>query len=71
MRWHGDRPALLWELAPHDDRPVRLRASRLDPTWSSTDRAGEALLAPVALPAAAPRRGVTIPVTIEPVLRRP
>jgi hypothetical protein len=71
VRWHGDRPALLWELAPHDDRPVRLRASRLDPTWSSTDRAGEALLAPVALPAAAPRRGVTIPVTIEPVLRRP
>ncbi|MEO7556239.1 MAG: hypothetical protein ABIV94_06505 [Acidimicrobiales bacterium] len=43
VRWHGARPAVLW------DGPggVVLRAPALDPTWSSTDAAGEALLAPV------------------------
>ena len=45
LRWHGARPALLWEAPPG----VRLRAPGLDPTWASDDRAGEALLAaPVA-----------------------
>ena len=46
VRWHGERPALLWELEVHDAAlPVRLRAPGLDPSWS-TDRArGEALLA--------------------------
>lgn len=47
LRWHGDRPALLWELKPH--RPadgVRLTAPGLDPSWTSTETAGEALLAP-------------------------
>ncbi|MFN8041374.1 MAG: hypothetical protein U0Q07_19310 [Acidimicrobiales bacterium] len=46
VRWHGERPALLWELDPHDaELAIRLRAPGLDPTWS-TDRArGEALLA--------------------------
>ena len=54
LRWHGDRPALLWELTPHDGvGRVRVRAPGLDPTWSSNERRGEALLAarPVARPA--------------------
>src|SRR5262249_33729308 len=45
VRWHGDRPALLWDVGDLPS-PVRLRAPALDPTWSSTDRRGEALLAP-------------------------
>ncbi|HEX2038539.1 MAG TPA: hypothetical protein VHF47_02280 [Acidimicrobiales bacterium] len=46
VRRHGDRPALLWELQPHPDitRPVPITAPGLDPTWSSTDLRGEALL---------------------------
>lgn len=53
VRWHGDRPALLWEVGtplPGHDGSLRLRAPGLDPTWSSDDRTGEALLAPVAVP---------------------
>jgi hypothetical protein len=49
LRWHGERPALLWELTPHPAAPageVTLRAPGIDPGWSSTDRGGEALLAP-------------------------
>jgi hypothetical protein len=43
VRWHGDLPALLWELdAP---RAVRLTAPGLDPAWSTTEPAGETLLA--------------------------
>lgn len=43
VRWHGERPALLWECSA----PMRLSATSLDPEWSSeaTTR-GEALLAP-------------------------
>jgi len=41
VRWHGPRPALLWEC----ERPIRLRAPGLDLTWSTTDTRGEALLA--------------------------
>lgn len=68
VRWHGERPALLWELHPRAGaEPVVLTVPGLDPTWSSTDVAGEALLAPVALPERAPRRGLTIPVAIEPM----
>jgi hypothetical protein len=43
VRWHGPRPALLWEVAGAG--PVRLRAPGLDPAWSATERRGEALLA--------------------------
>ncbi len=51
IRWHGYRPALLWEL--HDDhwmtgdgRPAPLlRCPGLDPDWSSDQRSGETLLA--------------------------
>ncbi|MCU1373182.1 MAG: hypothetical protein JWO68_468 [Actinomycetia bacterium] len=48
VRWHGDRPALLWEL--DGDAPVRLTAPGLDPAWSTTERRGDALLAPVLPP---------------------
>jgi hypothetical protein len=41
LRWHGARPALLWDVPP--DYTVRVPA--LDPAWSSTDAAGETLLA--------------------------
>jgi hypothetical protein len=40
VRWHGDRPALLWDVPVG----VRLRAPGLDPGWSTTDARGEALL---------------------------
>ena len=48
VRWHGERPALLWELDRYDDVPVPLTAPTLDPTWTTTEARGEALLAPVA-----------------------
>ncbi len=48
VRWHGERPALLWELEPHDDEPIRLTVPGLDPDFSSIQPTGEALLtAPV------------------------
>ena len=49
VRWHGERPVLLWELTPHADAPsvpVRLTAPGLDPSWSSTALAGEEALDP-------------------------
>jgi hypothetical protein len=70
VRWHGDRPALLWQLDATHDRPVVVRAPGLDPTWHSDLAVGEDLLAPVALPEQSPRRGLTMPVTIEPLHRR-
>ncbi|MGF1596609.1 MAG: hypothetical protein ACFCVK_06710 [Acidimicrobiales bacterium] len=59
VRWHGPRPALLWELdGPGPDRPVTLRCPALDGEWSTTERRGEALLAGSAEPlAAAPGPG--------------
>ncbi len=46
VRWHGDRPALLWDLDPHPGvGPVVLTAPGLDPDWQSSQRRGEALLA--------------------------
>ncbi len=44
VRWHGDRPALLWERRGGADS-VEMRCRGLDPTWRSTEREGEALLA--------------------------
>lgn len=41
VRWHGERPALLWD-APSG---VRLTAPGLDPEWSTEDATGDALLA--------------------------
>ena len=52
VRWHGSRPALLWDLIPADrsktgghDDGVALRC-RLDPSWRAPGSAGEALLNP-------------------------
>ena len=41
VRWHGPRPALLWE-APAG---TTLRAPGLDPTWTTDEPRGDALLA--------------------------
>lgn len=50
LRWHGTRPALLWDL---QDRagPVELRSGALDPSWRVAARRGEALLAECEPPA--------------------
>lgn len=46
VRWHGPRPALLWELTPCSGQaPVTIKAPALDPDWSSDEASGEALLA--------------------------
>ena len=52
LRWHGERPALLWEVS--DPRPdLVITCPGLDPSWSSRTASGEALLAPpVSRPAA-------------------
>jgi hypothetical protein len=42
VRWHGDRPALLWDGAPD----TTFTAPGLDPAWSSGEARGEALLGP-------------------------
>jgi len=42
VRWHGDRPALLWD-APAG---TTVRIPGLDPDWESSAATGEALLAP-------------------------
>jgi hypothetical protein len=48
VRWHAERPALLWELHGWDGAaPVRLTAPGLDPSWSAEVPRGEALLSPV------------------------
>ncbi|MEL7208694.1 MAG: hypothetical protein AAGK32_10765, partial [Actinomycetota bacterium] len=58
LRWHGERPALLWELDPApgvDD--VVVTASRLAPGWSTTDAVGETLLPAPAWGAPVPQGG--------------
>ncbi len=47
IRWHGARPALLWELSnsTNAQRTITLRCRSLDPEWSSTASSGETLLA--------------------------
>lgn len=42
VRWHGERPALLWEASAPG---VRLLGGGLDAAWSTHDQRGEALLA--------------------------
>lgn len=59
VRWHGDRPALLWQIEPIDgidpDAIVpSLRAPGLDPDWRAEGWSGEALLGPVAPPVGIP-----------------
>jgi hypothetical protein len=41
VRWHGERPAVLWEVG---GPAVALKSSGLDPAWSSAAERGEALL---------------------------
>ncbi len=40
LRWHGTRPALLWDCDPG----IELRVPSLDPSWSTTEPQGETLL---------------------------
>lgn len=47
LRWHGPRPALLWDVP---GPPVRLTTPGLDPQWSSTATSGEDVLGPVSQP---------------------
>ncbi len=43
LRWHGKRPAVLWEVTG----PTGLRLScGCDPTWSTSDSKGEGLWSP-------------------------
>jgi hypothetical protein len=51
VRWHGERPAVLWELDAHPGvDAVAVRASGLDSSWVGSGARGEALLAPVSPP---------------------
>jgi hypothetical protein len=51
VRWHGDRAALLWEVTPHPGvGEFRLTAPGIDPSWSTNESHGEALLGPVVAP---------------------
>jgi hypothetical protein len=54
VRWHGERPAVLWE--QHGDLQ-RLSAPGVDPDWSTVEASGEALWAPPPQPT---RIGVSI-----------
>ena len=46
VRWHGERPALLWDV--QTSGPVEVRAPALDPGWSDDRAQADALLAPTA-----------------------
>ncbi|MBI4883467.1 MAG: hypothetical protein HY826_05370 [Actinobacteria bacterium] len=43
VRWHGDRPAILWEQVPGKDGPVGLSSPVLAPQWTTSEVKGEAL----------------------------
>ena len=52
IRWHGPRPALLWELEPHPGvSGLELTAPGIDPTWRGSGLRGDALLAAPVAPA--------------------
>ena len=42
IRWHGEKPALLWEVT--GPAGIKLTAGRCDPTWNSVEATGETLL---------------------------
>lgn len=48
IRWHGPRPALLWEIT-NQRAPFELGCYRLDPSFRTSEPSGEALLAEPAL----------------------
>ena len=54
VRWHGERPAVLWE---QHGEVQHLSAPRVDPEWSTDEASGEALWAPPPQPT---RIGVSI-----------
>jgi hypothetical protein len=56
VRWHGDRPAVLWE---QQGDPQRLTSPVIDPGWSTLAPSGEALWPVVAAPT---RLGLTVDV---------
>jgi hypothetical protein len=43
VRWHGERPAVLWEQSRGADGSVTLTSPALAPEWDSADASGEAL----------------------------
>ena len=49
VRWHGERPAVLWE---QHGANVTLTSPSIDADWSTTDDSGETLWAAPAVPAA-------------------
>ena len=60
IRWHGARPAVLWE---QTGDPVRLSAPIAAPAWSTSEASGEALWPPPpgAVPGDAPGDGAAGP----------
>jgi hypothetical protein len=44
VRWHGERPAVLWEI---EGEAMALSAPAVDPTWRTNEPSGEALWPPV------------------------
>jgi hypothetical protein len=52
LRWHGPRPALLWQVPVPGmpGPPLRISSPGLDPRWSTTLTSGEDLLGPVTQP---------------------
>jgi hypothetical protein len=60
IRWHGYRPALLWELARPDPGraapagPTSMSCPGLDPAWTSSEDRGETLLGGISQPLPAP-----------------
>jgi hypothetical protein len=42
LRWHGARPALLWEV--EGDRSFTMTCSAIDASWSTSEQRGEVLL---------------------------
>ena len=61
VRWHGERPAVLWE--QQGDTPIELSAPDIDPDWQTTDRSGETLW-PAPIVERPKRRGLRV--TIDP-----
>jgi len=73
VRWHGARPALLWDLEAHEGiGPVRLTVGGLDRAWSTTALRGDALLAEVTPPEGLELyREIAEHPDIDPVMRKP
>jgi len=44
LRWHGPRPALLWQLERRSEARFEIRVPSISEEWSSHDDSGEALL---------------------------